>query len=184
MRSVISIALIATALAAQTADFGEAYSFAEREPKTQVERTIHKLLPSIAKIHGASGLATITPYATGVIVSEQGHIVTLDQILLQKDRTRVVLFDGSVHDATLIRADEKLGVRILKINPAEVNGKFAGNLLHAQVTTSQSSRADPWPPASPWPTPAQKPLRHAHLSYHFHSPDTRGSRRIARRRSS
>ena len=124
MRSVISIALIATALAAQTADFGEAYSFAEREPKTQVERTIHKLLPSIAKIHGASGLATITPYATGVIVSEQGHIVTLDQILLQKDRTRVVLFDGSVPDATLIRADEKLGVRILKINPAEVNGKL------------------------------------------------------------
>ena len=124
MRLAIIMAATATAVMAQTADFGKAYSFDERKPQTQVERTVHKLLPSIAKIHGASGLATITPYATGVIVSEQGHIVTLDQILLQRDRTRVVLFDGTVHDAALIRADENLGVRILKINPAEVNGKL------------------------------------------------------------
>lgn len=123
---VVASATVFTAhvLTAQTADFGKAYSFDERKPKTQIERTINKLMPSIAKIHGASGLATITSYATGIIISEQGHIVTLDQILLQKDRTRVVLFDGTVHDATLIRADDKLGVRILKIDPAGVNGKL------------------------------------------------------------
>lgn len=105
-------------------DFGKAYSFAERKPKTQVEKTIDKLLPSIVKIHGASGLATIKAYATGIVISERGHILTLDQILLQKDRTRVVLYDGSVHEATLFAADEKLGVRILKIDPEEVGGKL------------------------------------------------------------
>ena len=49
----------ASVLSAQTSDFGKAYSFDERKPKTQVERTVDKLMPSIVKIHGASGLATV-----------------------------------------------------------------------------------------------------------------------------
>lgn len=124
MRIALTVTALATLLSAQTKDFGKYYSFDERKPQTQVERTIHDLLPSMVKIHGASGLATITAYATGIIVSDQGHIVTLDQILLQKGRTRVVLWDGSVHDATLLRADDKLGVRLIKIDPKEVNGKL------------------------------------------------------------
>lgn len=115
--------LLATALLpAQRQDFGAAYSFAERAPVTAVERAIDRLLPSIVKVHGASGLATITSYATGIVVSDQGHILTLDQILVQKDRTRVVLFDGSVHQAQVLPADERLGVRLLRIDPGECAG--------------------------------------------------------------
>tara|TARA_R110002096_G_scaffold71981_19_gene171699 strand:- start:127 stop:1173 length:1047 start_codon:yes stop_codon:yes gene_type:complete len=124
MRIAMIVLATVSALSAQTADFGKSYSFAERKPKTQVERTVAKLMPSIVKIHGASGLATIKAYATGIIVSGRGHILTLDQILLQSDRTRVVLYDGSVHDAILYPADEKLGVRLLKISPEEVDGKL------------------------------------------------------------
>lgn len=120
----VAALLAAAPLCAQKQDFGAAYSFAEREPRTRVERTIDKLLPSIVKIHGASGLATIKAYATGIIVSDRGHILTLDQILLQSDRTRVVLYDGSVHDAILYPADENLNVRLLKISPEEVDGEL------------------------------------------------------------
>jgi serine protease Do len=98
-------------------DFGKAYSFAEREPRSRVERTVDTLLPSIVKIHGASGLQTISAFASGVLVSKDGHILTVDQILLQQDRTRVVLYDGSVHPATLLPADDRLGVRLIKIDP-------------------------------------------------------------------
>lgn len=128
MRAPSAVLFLALALPSQgeaaprALDFGEAYSFDERAPKTQVEKTIDKLLPSVVKIFGASGLATIKPYATGIVVSDRGHIVTLDQILLQKGRTRVVLYDGTVHDAILYAADERLGVRILKISPEEVDG--------------------------------------------------------------
>jgi len=115
---------VAACLPAQKQDFGEAYSFDERKPKSRVEQTVDELLPSIVKIHGASGLATINAYATGIIVSDRGHILTLDQILLQADRTRVVLYDGSVHDAILYPADERLGVRLLKISPEEVDGEL------------------------------------------------------------
>lgn len=124
MRAMLVTFCVAATLSAQKQDFGKAYSFDERKPKTRVERTVDKLLPSMVKIHGASGLATIKAYATGIIISDRGHILTLDQILLQSNRTRVVLYDGTVHDAILYPADEKLGVRILKISPEEVDGKL------------------------------------------------------------
>lgn len=119
-----AVLLLAAAAVAQTQDFGKAYSFAERAPQTAVERTIDALLPSLVKIHGASGLQTISPVATGVLVSKDGHVLTLDQILLQQDRTRVVLYDGSVHQATLLPADERLGVRLIKIDPKLVEGEL------------------------------------------------------------
>jgi serine protease Do len=112
------------ALAQDEHDFGKAYSFAERAPRTEVERTIDGLLPSIVKIHGASGLATISAYATGILVSKEGHVLTVDQIMLQPDRTRVVLYDGSVHAATLLPPDDRLGVRLLKIDPKGVTGEL------------------------------------------------------------
>ncbi|MBL8734377.1 MAG: trypsin-like peptidase domain-containing protein [Planctomycetes bacterium] len=112
---------VGVGLAAQSQDFGRAYSFAERQPASAVEKVIDRVLPSIVKVHGASGLATINSYATGILVTEEGHILTLDQVLLQPDRTRVVLYDGSVHQAKLLPSDDKLGVRLLKIDPAGVN---------------------------------------------------------------
>lgn len=117
--SWLSVFAAAAPLMAQ--DFGKSYSFAERAPVSAVERTIDALLPSLVKIHGASGLATIDAYASGVLVSKDGHVLTLDQILLQKDRTRVVLYDGSVHPADVLPADDVLGVRLLKIDPKLVS---------------------------------------------------------------
>jgi serine protease Do len=111
-------------LAAQTQDYGKAYSFDEREPETKVERVIDGLLPSIVKVHGASGLSTISAYATGIVVSAEGHVLTLDQIMIQQDRTRVVLYDGSVHEAALLPEDPRLGVRLLKIDPSLVHGEL------------------------------------------------------------
>ena len=46
------------------------HDFDERGPKTRVERVIAQKLPSVVKVHGASGLSTIDAYATGIIVSE------------------------------------------------------------------------------------------------------------------
>ena len=39
------------------------YAFDDRAPKTRVEKTIAKILPSIVKVHGASGLKTATQVA-------------------------------------------------------------------------------------------------------------------------
>jgi S1-C subfamily serine protease len=93
----------------------------ERETQGDVEKVVARLLPSLVKVHGASGLSTIVPYSSGVIVSEEGLVLTLDLIHLQKDKTKVVLHDGTVCEAELLPAQglvEKLGLRLLKFDPA------------------------------------------------------------------
>src|SRR5262249_55599765 len=92
------------------------------KPVSKVESVIDRLLPSIVKVHGASGLSTIQPYATGIVVSDKGHILTLDQVLVQKDRTRVVLYDGSLHQPQVLPPDERLGVGMLKVGQGDVEG--------------------------------------------------------------
>lgn len=134
MRTALAICCTAAAVGARAQDFGKAYAFAERQPRTQLERTIDTLLPSIVKIHGASGLQTIAAYGSGVLVSAQGHVLTIDQIMLQPGRTRVVLYDGSVHDAQLLPADERLGVRLLKIEPRRIAAELRPLWPDASVT--------------------------------------------------
>ena len=114
--SLVAASLVAGPLSAQ----GEDYDFAEREPATVLEALIDAKLPSLVKVHGASGLRSIDPFAAGVIVSEQGHVLTLDLVMIQPGQTRIVLADGSVHDAELLPPEPKLGVRLLKFDPAGV----------------------------------------------------------------
>lgn len=129
MRRAFTLALLASPLAAQSAPpttptLRSAAAFAERPPRTQLEATIERLLPSIVKVQGASGFSTIVPYAAGVVVSDRGHVLTLDQVLVQKGSTRVVLYDGTTLDAELLPEDEKLGVRLLRVDPAQCRGKL------------------------------------------------------------
>lgn len=94
--------------------------FVERAALSPVEKLVHDRLPSVVKVHGASGLKTIVPYASGVVVSEAGHVLTLDLVMVQSGQTRVVLADGSVHEAELLPPEPNLGVRLLKIDPSRV----------------------------------------------------------------
>lgn len=118
MRWPWSWALVASVAASAAGQYGRDYAFAERAPRTPLEQLIDAKLPSLVKVHGASGLATIQAYSTGVLVSDAGHVLTLDLVMIQRDQTRVVLHDGSVHQAELLPADRDLGVRMLKIDPA------------------------------------------------------------------
>lgn len=113
---IVCCTAITTSVCAQ----GMPYAFAERKPRTRVERIVDDVLPSLVKVHGASGLKNIEPYATGVIVSTEGHVLTLDSVMIQQGQTRVVLADGSVHMADLLPPEPHLGVRLLKIDPKEV----------------------------------------------------------------
>ena len=117
--SLLLVAILAASPAVRAQ--GLAYAFEEREPRTRIERLIDATLPSVVKIHGASGLRGIEPYATGVIVSAEGHVLTLDLVMIQSGQTRVVLADGSVHLADLLPPEPHLGVRLLKIDPKEVS---------------------------------------------------------------
>ena len=66
------------------------------------------------KIYGA-GTNKAAGYATGLIVSPNGHILTAQGIYLSSPRLRVTLPDGTTHDAQIARRNRKLESALLKI---------------------------------------------------------------------
>jgi len=133
----IVFGILGSSIAAQSdATF---YAFRERKAKTRLEQAIDKLLPSVVKVHGASGLRTIQSYATGIVVSKQGHILTLDLILVQPDRTKVALGDGTVCKVDVFPPDQKHGVRMLKIIDEDFK-KLKKPLVPVKIAKKQGHR--------------------------------------------
>jgi serine protease Do len=71
--------------------------------------------PRCVKLYGA-GTNVEAGYATGLIVSDDGLILTAQGIYLAGDRLRAVLADGSAYDTTLVRRSEPLQAALLKID--------------------------------------------------------------------
>ncbi|MFW6162284.1 MAG: S1C family serine protease [Planctomycetota bacterium] len=67
-----------------------------------------------ARIYGG-GAGREHGYATGLIVSPNGHILTAQGIYLTEGRLRVVLPDGSRHEAEILRRSETLQTALLKV---------------------------------------------------------------------
>ncbi len=80
--------------------FGEAIEFAQ-------QRTV--------KIFGA-GIGRSPGYATGIIVSTQGEILTAQGVFLDGDNLRATLPGGKTHPATVVRRSTELQAALLKID--------------------------------------------------------------------
>lgn len=68
-----------------------------------------------ARIYGG-GAGREHGYATGLIVSPDGLILTAQGIYLSEGRLRVVLPDGSRHEAQVVRQSEPLQAALLKVD--------------------------------------------------------------------
>lgn len=67
------------------------------------------------KLYGA-GIGREPGYASGLLVSGDGHILTAQGIYLSGERLRITLPDGSSHQATLERRSQNLQLALLKID--------------------------------------------------------------------
>jgi serine protease Do len=67
------------------------------------------------KIIGAA-VGEQPPYATGIIISEDGMILTVGGALLAADRLRIVTADGHVHSGSVIRRTTSPDLALLKID--------------------------------------------------------------------
>jgi len=66
------------------------------------------------KVYGG-GAGREHGYATGLIVSPDGLILTAQGIYLSEERVRVILPDGSRHEAEIVRRSEALQAALLKV---------------------------------------------------------------------
>lgn len=68
----------------------------------------------------------VTPgLGSGVIVSEEGHIITNHHVIEGHKRIRVTLHDGRSLPATLINSDKLLDIAVLRIKSSQPNEKFS-----------------------------------------------------------
>lgn len=69
------------------------------------------------KVYGA-GAGRVNSYATGMIVSPEGHIVTMQGVFLDGDQVRVALPDGQLVTASVIRRDRRYQLALLQTSVA------------------------------------------------------------------
>ncbi len=79
-------------------------------------RTIEQVQPRVVKIYGAGGAQQMEPYQTGMLISPEGHILTVLSYVLDTDALSVTLSDGRKFQAKLVGADPRLEVAVLKID--------------------------------------------------------------------
>lgn len=106
MSTIVAVACFAAALPGQAAEktvndvFGSAVEYAQKR---------------CVKIFGA-GIGRSEGYATGLIVSPEGHILSAHGVLLAGERIRIALPDGTLHMAEIERRSQPLQAAILKID--------------------------------------------------------------------
>lgn len=84
-------------------------------PPHPVAATFDDVRRRCVKLYGA-GAGREHGYATGMIVSPDGHILTARGIYLVGTRLRVVTADGARHEAQVVRQSDRLQAALLKID--------------------------------------------------------------------
>jgi serine protease Do len=74
----------------------------------------------IVKIYGAGGFRGMEHYQSGILISPDGHILTVLSYVLDSDRISVTLWDGRRYEAKLLGADPRLEVAVLKIEASHL----------------------------------------------------------------
>ena len=72
------------------------------------------------KIHGAGGFRGLEPYQSGILISAEGHVLTLWSYVLDTEDVSVTLDDGRKFTGKLLGADPKLEIALLKIEAADL----------------------------------------------------------------
>lgn len=82
--------------------------------------TVETAQPKMVKLYGAGGLRGLEPYQSGLLISADGHILTVWSYVLDADEVTVVLDDGRRFPAEILGTDPRLEIAVLKIDAAEL----------------------------------------------------------------
>jgi serine protease Do len=77
--------------------------------------TAEKVNQKLVKLFGSGGFRGLVSYGTGVVVSPDGYILTINSHLLDTGDLRVHLHDGTRYHAKVVAAEPELDVALIKI---------------------------------------------------------------------
>ncbi len=75
--------------------------------------------PKVVKIYGAGGFQGLESYQSGLLISPEGHVLTVWSYVLDADEVVVVLDDGRRFTAKHVAADPLSEVAVLKFEPRD-----------------------------------------------------------------
>jgi S1-C subfamily serine protease len=84
-----------------------------QQPFTPVAADVNKRL---VKLFGAGGFKGLPSYGTGILVSEKGHILTVNNHILSTTDLRIHLYDGRFYQARIVAREPELDLALVKID--------------------------------------------------------------------
>ncbi len=90
------------------------------EADSALPNVIERAQAKIVKIYGAGGFKGLHSYQTGMLISPNGHILTVFSHVLDTDYVTVVTYDGRRFDTQFVGADPRLEIAVLKIDAVEL----------------------------------------------------------------
>jgi S1-C subfamily serine protease len=91
---------------------------------------VEKLRTSVVKIEQYAvkeGRETVTGTGTGFLFSSDGYLFTNSHVVKKATHLRTILYDGSIHNATLIGEDQYTDLAILKIDAIDYTPAILGD---------------------------------------------------------
>lgn len=82
------------------------------------KKILNSVNPKVVKVYGA-GVGQVESYASGVLVSADGKIVTMQGAFLDGQEVRVVTGDGKEHSATVLKRNRQLRLALLQISKTD-----------------------------------------------------------------
>lgn len=82
-------------------------------------QTISDAARKVVKIYGAGGLRGLESYQSGVLVSPQGHVLTVMSTVLDADEIDCVCDDGMRYRGTLVGADPSRQLAVIALETAD-----------------------------------------------------------------
>jgi len=95
----------------------------------------------MVKLYGAGGIKGLPSYGSGILVSENGFILTINSHLLNTSELRVHLADGRVHTAKVVAREPELDAALLKIDEEVEKLPFFDI---TQAATAPTAEAGDW----------------------------------------
>lgn len=94
-----------------------------RAQSAGLQKAIETVLPRVVKLYGASA-GMEKGFGTGVLVSSEGLVLTVDSLLLDAKRIRVVTHDGAAYVADVLGRDSKSYLALLQLKAdGEADGR-------------------------------------------------------------
>jgi serine protease Do len=99
--------------------FGTSAEAVETPASSYLHAVARQVQPKIVKLYGAGGLQSLEAYQSGILVSANGHVLTVMSYVLDSDEVTVVLDDGRRFEAALVAADPLTEIALLKFDPGK-----------------------------------------------------------------